>query len=226
MARTICINIPEPQPLLVATVPGVGDVQSIRSFALGATNICEDARAFVQGLQPIMAGLGLPLCILGCVSAITDVFTDEFPYVDPTALPELVSACACLATFTPFGFCGLLRSVLAAINSLLVCITGLISDIVSLEAQVASLMANPETLLMGQCLGDNVGRMLASITESFEPVVLLMDSMEFLYDFVGVPFSPIPGLSGSDAGTVLATLSTIQVTISSILTVVNGVCPP
>lgn len=226
MAREICIKIPDP-PVdpLVLTVPGVGELAVIREFTLSAYSVCQDARAFIQSLQPVFAALGLPLCILGCVISITQVFTTDFPFVDPGAFPAIVENCACLATFTPFGFCSMLSGIVNGLLQLMQCIIGLLGDLVQLTAQAAALASDPRTIASGICLQDNADVLLKTIQDAFDPITLLFDAAEFLFLFVGVPFSAISGISGASIADTLVLVQAVVDVLDTASDAIDLVCP-
>ena len=225
MARTICIGLPDPQPGLALTVPGVGEISVIRQFSNDAFSICADASAFINGLQPIFAALGLPLCILGCITAVIGVFSTSFPYVDPSALPNIATQCACLATFTPFGFCSMLSGITAGLLSLMTCITGLLADIVLLEAQAGNMALSPSTASAGACLSSNCAKLLDNVQESFNPVSKLFDAIGFLFAFVGVGVGSLGELTGDTVDEVLDSAAAITATLNTVNSAINSVCP-
>lgn len=226
-ARTICLEVPDVPPIPTMTIPGIGSgiPMSIRNMIVGATGPCEDARAFIQSVQPVLFGLGLPLCILGCVTAINSVFTSDFPFVDPAALPDLTAKCACLVSFTPLGYCQMLRGILEGVVIVLNCIVGLLNDIVALEAQVAALLSDPATLFAGQCLGANVPTFLEGITTAFSPVTSLVDATTMLTDLIGIEPITIDSLTGGTAAAVLEEAALILDVLTDALAVLAGICP-
>ena len=224
MARHVCISLPPPVAAPSVVIPGAGEIKTIRSFFLEAYSPCDDARAFMQEMQPVFAALGMPLCILGCVLSITGVFKTSFPYIDPSALAKVATDCFCLSTFTPFGFCGMIRSIVDGVTALLACITGVLGDIVRMESQAAALLSNPKTQAAGQCLQANADRLRGTVVESFESVVALFQVTSFLFAFVGVPFTAIGSLSGSTTTAVLTSLVDVQTVIGTVSDAIHTVC--
>jgi hypothetical protein len=227
-ARFACLAVPPPFDPLALTVPGMGELKTIRDFALEGLNACNEARAFLQTLQPLLGALAMPLCILGCVSAIMDIFDPNgFPPVDPTAIPAAIDACGCLIDFTPFGFCSTIYGLLNAIILLLQCIIGLMADIIALEARIAAVLAGGGDLAedIAECLAGQADNLLGTITTAFGPVADLFNSTSFLFNFVGVPFQEIQELSGDTAADVVVVCQDILIVLEGIRDVVNSVCP-
>ena len=229
MARQICIPLPDPIDPLSFPMPGIGIVSIPRDFADDAANVCKQARGFIQSIQPVMVGLSPFLCILECLLAITKVFKPGgFVPIDPSAIPKIIQKCACLASFTPFGYCGTLRGVLAGLLSVLSCLTGLLSDIVVVQSRIAALLARGDaaSLFAAECATGNQGRSLQNLVDSFQPVATLLESMGFLFEFVGVDSPSLENLAGSQVQDVLGVLLTIQEQLGAILDAVNSICPP
>jgi hypothetical protein len=225
MARRICIEVLSAPNPIGMTVPGMGTVQTQRPFQLGGYNSCADAHAFLAGLQPILAGLGMPLCLLSCLTSVIEVFSSDFPYVNPAALTKIPQKCFCLSSFTPFGFCGLLRGIVRGLVSVLHCFTGIIGDIIRMEAQAASLVSNPETAYAGQCLQGQSQTLLQNAKKDFAPVMQLFNASAFLFSFVGVTQSSVPSLGDGDAASTLAAITAMLKSMEMLMLSINAICP-
>lgn len=228
MGRTICVELPVPPSTpLGMTVPGIGRIEVIKQFSLEGYDVCADARSFLSTIQPLFSALGMPLCILGCLTSVVNVFGTDFPYIKPQALLKIPEKCACLTSFTPFGFCGLLRGVLIAIQQTLLCVTGMLGDLVKMESQIASLLSDPSTREMGVCLRKQADALRQNVQQQFGPVTTLFNASSFLFSFVGVSVPSLDvDLSGKGVGETLEVLSTIQQTIVTVVNAVEGICPP
>jgi hypothetical protein len=224
-AREICLPLPVAPPVQGITVPGMGTVKALRSFTLEGYDVCSDARSMLNTLQPVFGALGIPLCILGCVTSITKVFSSDFPYINPAALGKVVTDCACLGTFTPFGFCGMLRSLVGALSMSMGCMVGLLGDVVAMEAQAGAMLADPATAFQGRCLEAQASTLRKNAVMALNPTILLFNSSVFLFTFVGVPVEPIGELAGEDAAQTLEALAVAQTAINAVATAITSVCP-
>jgi hypothetical protein len=183
MARVVCLNIPQPVAPLAMVIPGVGAMEVVREFTLDAYSSCMDARIFINSLQPLLGGLGLPLCVLSCVTSITQLFTTDFPFVNPSALTDMVKKCLCLTTFSPFGFCSMILGLTKAIYALLSCIIGLMSDVLALETQALALLTDSTAFLFEFVgvtpisLGSLDGGSTAEVIESARAVQLVLANL-------------------------------------------------
>jgi len=225
MARVVCMKIPEPPTLLNITIPVIGDLSGVTDVALKAYNACEDARAFIQSIQPALGAFSLPLCILGCVISITEVFTDDFPFVDPVALPAMIEACSCLVSWTPFSFCKTLKDLIIALLRLMRCILGLIGDIVALEARLAALANLDLDSTLLACLTDQQKALLNTVISSFGPFSKFFDSIEFLFTFVGVPFQSLGSIAGDNTAEVVQAINAVIKVLEEIFEAISLVCP-
>jgi hypothetical protein len=215
------MQIPNPlTPPLSITIPGVGEIQGVREFALAAYSACEDARAFIQSLMPVLSALGLPLCILGCVSSVIQIFAPgSVPPLDPSAIPNMIQQCQCLLTFTPAAFCTMLRQILALISAILQCMIGLIGDIILLVAQVAELATHPDAVskAMGACLAGNAANLQKTINAAWGPVAKMFNSLGFLFSFIGAA----PQALGDVTGGPLQALADVAAINTQILDILN-----
>lgn len=223
--RVVCLDLPPPQARLSITIPGVGSMSNIGNFALEAYDVCAEARHFLAGIQPVFGALGMPLCILSCVSSITELFTSDFPFIDPTAIARMAKKCVCLASFTPFGFCGMIRGLLAAIMSVLNCMVGLLGDILVIESQAIALMLDPVTAATAQCMQRQASVLRQTLGNSFGPVSELLDSTKFLFDFVGVDAPTISSVTGSNTAEMIQVVQQIMGVLQIALNALNVVCP-
>jgi hypothetical protein len=225
MARVVCLNIPQPVAPLAMVIPGVGAMEVVREFTLDAYSSCMDARIFINSLQPLLGGLGLPLCVLSCVTSITQLFTTDFPFVNPSALTDMVKKCLCLTTFSPFGFCSMILGLTKAIYALLSCIIGLMSDVLALETQALALLTDPTTAGQGRCIGANAATMRETLQQSFGPVSILMDSTAFLFEFVGVTPISLGSLDGGSTAEVIESARAVQLVLANLITTIGSICP-
>jgi hypothetical protein len=225
VARSICLSLPIAPAPTVITVPGMGNIQAVRRLTLEAYDVCGDARSLLTTLQPVFGALGMPLCILGCLTSVIAVFSSDFPYINPAKLAKIPENCGCLTSFTPFGFCGLIRSLVNGISTALICMVSLLADVVAMEAQAASMLLHPETASAGRCLQGQANVLRQNALTSFNPVIKLFNASTFLFTFVGIPVDQIDEASGENAAETLAVISSIQLTISVVAAAINSACP-
>lgn len=225
MSRSFCLEFPVAPSTPSISIPGIGPVQAVRNFSLESYNVCSDARAMIQLMQPMLGAMGMPLCILGCLTSVTQVFSSDFPYINPAKLAKIPQNCACLTGFTPFAFCGMIRGVISIISSSLTCIVGMLGDLVRMEAQAASLLAHPETAFQGQCLHNQANVLNQNMLKQFNPVIQIHNAATFLFSFVGIPVSQIEEVSGSSSAETLQALAVVQQSIQTVATAINNICP-
>lgn len=223
--RSICLEIPVAPVMPTITIPGMGNVQAVREFTLEAYNVCSDARAVIQMLQPMLGALGMPLCILSCLTSVTQVFTTDFPYINPSKLMKIPQNCACLTSFTPFAFCGMVRGIINMVSSALTCMVDLFGDLVRMEAQAAALLAHPETFAQGQCLRGQVNVLNQNLLHQFNPIIQIHNAATFIFSFVGIPVDQIEEMSAGSTAEMLQKLSVVQQSIAFVATTINSVCP-
>lgn len=229
-ARRICVRLPDPEPLLEVTLPPSGTiVKGIQDLAMEAYNACNAARDFLRSMGPFFFGLGLPLCILGCVAAIIAIFDPESPVgIDPSAIPKMIEDCACLTGFTPFGYCSVLEGLVRSIIMVLDCIIGLMGDIIRLESQIASLSTylDEASQFAAQCLAGNVKVLRELALQAMEPITDLFNSLEFLFKFIGIPFQALAALTGDSAAEVIDACEDLKDFLEDpILVAIDAVCP-
>lgn len=228
MARTVCVRLAEPPSTnLSITIPGAGTVEALGSFSLQGYNACMEARAFLGQINPIFAALGMPLCLLGCISSIMSIFDiGSFPPIDVGAIPRMIQQCKCLLSFTPIGFCGMITGLIRAVVAVLDCLLNLLGDLVQMSARIADLAASGASVVDIECLEAQVGTLQKSVMQGFGPVVKLWDSVGFLFEFVGIPFQSLSDI-GSTGGLpeALAVVSDIKNVLNDISKVAASICP-
>jgi hypothetical protein len=211
------------------TVPGAGSFSAITDLSLSGYNACMEVRSFLGQLSPFFMALGMPLCVIGCVTSVLDIFdTEQFPPINVGAIPKMVEKCKCLASFTPFGFCGTISGLLNAVVEVLRCVRGLIGDIAVQGAQIAAMLADGDDNLayQAECLAGVQAVQLKNLTRSLGPVAELWDSAAFLFEFVGIPFVSLSTITqGGDVASMLRVLDEVLEALTSVRNALTTICP-
>jgi hypothetical protein len=255
MARHICISVPDPPPLPSISFPIMGTITAVRDAHLTVANTCDDAALMLRVSAPVIAGLGLPICLLGCTAAIVsfvtgvpnpdDGFLDQhgitYVLTNLVATPEAAlsalahgiskvsTQCGCLLNFTPVVWCTMVRGIVETMDAMITCVTQLLADILALEAQAAALLVDSlsaPAVAAAECLQRNANQLLGSVVDSFDVVSKLMAAMEPIFLLIGITFTPIGQLIGDDVAEVITSLQAIQVTLDAIYQSLTAICPP
>jgi hypothetical protein len=183
---------------------------------LGAYNPCAESHANVLGLQPIFVAMSLPLCIVGCLTKVIEALSN------PSEIPNVPAACACLSTFTPAAFCGMVKGMVQSVVVLLDCFLGMLGDLVAQQANAVSKLSSPNADIRaaGQCLMDEVDQLSKGLSDAFGPVSVFFDSIGFLFTFIGMSPVSLGTINPGPIADMIADLQAVSATIQSVLSVI------
>ena len=206
MARRICIQpCPAVFDLPQFTIPLMGGPMQAQGQlnTRSGCNSCDLMSAIMGQLSPLMGSLGLPLCLLGCMTALVNVskaLEDALgPPPDPskiaTAVTQVITKCECVVGFAlppPVGvicdFLKLVRDIINIVAGVINCVVGILEHLITLnlKANINIGSNNPDIAYAGTCLlgqtqvmMDTVnGKMgaMAVIFSIIQPVVSLIES--------------------------------------------------
>lgn len=210
MARTICIkpcpsNITLPQ----LTVPLMGSVMKAQGTlsVRGGCDGCELAGNFLLSLNPLLAGLGLPLCILGCAASIVGfvrAVPDSLgPPPDPTSLTsavaQVISRCSCvleMALPPPVGaicdFLKMVSDIITLISMIITCLVGLMTHLASFSLKASIMLASPDPVMKatGSCLIDQGQGMTDLLNQKLGGLYALLAILEPVFALLAAVTPP------------------------------------
>lgn len=212
MARVICVKPCVPSFSLALPIPFIGSIKPIAQLDLHSDCSGCDllASLFIQ-INPFIMSLGIPLCALGCLTAVIGMLKaipDSLgPPPDPTklvtALALVLQQCKCVldtALPPPAGpICQFLKFVLGLLQAALAvitCISTLLAHLVTLQlrATTLALNLNPDFVRVGQCLTLEVENLLALLLGKFNSLGALFGALAPVFALINL-LIPIPQLN-------------------------------
>ena len=210
MARDICVkpcppteNLPS---LKIPMIPGAMKAQA--NFSLqGGCDGCEFVGSLMLQLNPLLAGLGLPLCFLGCLASLIE-FVQSVPHSlgpppDPSKILQAVNAvvakCKCVVQLglpPPIGpicdFLKFVRDIIVLVDLVVDCIIGLIIHLLTLDLKASVLLADPNGSVqaVGNCLAGQVQALMDTLNGKFGAVSNIIQILQPLFDILSAVTPP------------------------------------
>ena len=208
MARTICIK-PCPPPIATAGVyvPFMGSMGADSTLNLdGGCTKCEEVTSLIAQLNPVFGALGVPLCLLKCLSGFMKILSDlsnnppDFAALATDAAAAIVD-CECVAQFAlppPAGsICEFLKSIngiLDVIDQVVDCVVELVTEITVLDVKAAVYLGdlNPKFTTVGQCLMAQNQNLMDILNHKFGSIGSLLDIIQPVITLLSASMSSIP----------------------------------
>jgi hypothetical protein len=212
MARDICLKPCVPTqgfgastvtiPLMGSQIIGAGNL----SLQGGCSN-CEIASNILLQLNVLLGGLGIPLCVLGClasvIAAVQAVPDSLGPPPNPvklvTAIANIAIKCECVLGFAlppPAGvicdFIQLIADILTVLDVVVDCLVGLITSILALNIQATLLLTGPPASQQAAaCLLEQLQLLMDGLNSNLGSLSTLIQAIQPVIQFLAT----VPGLS-------------------------------
>jgi hypothetical protein len=200
------IQIPFPKPLKVS-LPTGGTISAFADISKGIPTDCAMTFSLMLQIAPILASMECLIKVLKLLKPLIDV-VQGLPLPSPKVIEDFVKAAAdlvpCLLVPTPASIIPFVRDLLCLIIRALKCFLGQMKTILAvmggLSLQLASAQALGNTALVNsiQCAQQNAQAQAAHLSNSIEPLGVLLDLAGTFMGIAGVKPIKLPSL-GSQA---------------------------
>jgi hypothetical protein len=230
------IRLPQPKPLKIQ-LPTGGSLSAVSDIARGIPNDCSLSFNLLAQLGPFLASIECLLKVLKLLKPLIDI-VNGLPVPPVKAIQKFAKAAVdlapCLLVPTPANMIPFIRDILCLILKLLKCFLGQMKTILAmmsglqlrLDAALAS--GNAELAHALQCAQENASLSAQHLTQSVEPIKVLLELLGPFFGIAGVQPIQLPALgSAADVESLNQVVQTVQTVVATIQIVVDalGGCP-
>jgi hypothetical protein len=216
------IKLPSPKKLTVQLPVGGAKIQAFSDISKGVPNDCSLTLNLMLQIAPFLAASACLFKVLALIEPLMDVIKAVAP-PDPIklakAMPKLLKAAADLAPCIafPLGIPFFIRDLLCLIIKVLNCLLGQLKSLlaimsgITLQLSIAEADGNTDLLDALNCAKENAELQGAHLTQSIEPIGLILKAVGPLMGMAGIPEITLPTIgSGSDLQAMQQLVQTIQ----------------
>jgi hypothetical protein len=217
------LALPAPSKLKIQ-LPTGSTISAFADISKGIPNDCSMTFSLMMQIAPFLGAFDCLLRVLKLLKPLIEVVKSLGPPPDPIKLPSAiedfvkaaVDLAPCLLVPTPANIIPFLRDLLCLIRRVLKCfhdqLTSLLTTMHGLELklQLAQSTGNSELLTLIVCAQQNASTQAEHLTNSLEPVGVLLDLAGSLFDIAGVPTIKLPTVGQTDLAGLTALAETVQ----------------
>jgi hypothetical protein len=214
------ISIPGPKPLKVQ-LPTGGTISAFADISKGIPTDCSMTFSLLLQIAPFLAATECLMKILKLLKPLIEVIKGLPKPPSPALLVEFGEAAAavapCLLAPTPLAIIPFIRDLLCLILRVLNCFLGQMKSLLrvmeglELKLSLAQNTNNDELLNGINCARENAQAHAQHLTQSLEPIGVLLDLASALFDIAGVPTIKLPTIgSQTDLQSLHAFVQSIQ----------------
>jgi hypothetical protein len=234
------LTLPPPTSLSV-TLPTGGALKAFADISKGVPNDCSMTFSLMLQIAPFLAMSDCLLKILKLLKPLIDVVKSLGPPPDPIKLPPAiedfvkaaVDLAPCLLVPTPLAIIPFVRDLLCLILRVLQCLLSQLKSIVTLmeglqiQLDLAQSTGNLDLINTILCAQGNASAQAQHLTNSLEPVGVLLGLASTMFEIAGVQPISLPALGQSDVAGLNALVKSLQevVSVITIATEALGGCP-
>jgi hypothetical protein len=214
------ISIPGPKPLKVQ-LPTGGSISAFADISKGIPTDCSMTFNLLVQLAPFLAATECLIKVLKLLKPLIEVIKGLPKPPSPGLLVEFgeaaVALAPCLLVPTPASIIPFIRDLLCLILRVLNCFLGQMKSLLrvmeglELKFNLAQNSGNDEQLNSIKCAQQNANAHAQHLTQSLEPIGVLLDLAGALFGIAGVPTIKLPAVgSQTDLQSLNALVEAIQ----------------
>jgi hypothetical protein len=218
------VQIKAPKPLKI-TLPTGGTLSAFSDLSKGIPSDCSMTFSLMLQIAPFLASTECLLKVLGLIGPLVEVIKAvPDPIKLAGAVPKFVQAAEavmpCVAVVTGLGIIPFVKDLLCLIIKALTCFKSQLQSIVGimsgLSLQLTAAQASGDTALISaiQCEQDNASALASNLTNSLEPIGVILQLAGTLFGIVGMKPITLPTIG---PGTDLTALNTVLETIQGVI---------
>jgi hypothetical protein len=230
----IDVELPKPSPMSV-TLPTGGTLKAFTDISKGIPTDCSMSFSLLLQIAPLLASMECIVKILKLIKPLIDII-NGLPIPPVKAIQEFAKAAVdlapCLAIPTPAAIIPFIRDILCLVLSILKCFLGQLKSIVGVMAglkiqlDLANAAGNVELATALGCAQRNAEISASHLTQSIEPLGVILDLIGPLMGIAGLNPIRLPGIGGASdvqaLNQVIETLQGVVATIQGIVDTIGG----
>ena len=227
------LKLPKPEPLKI-TLPTGGTISAFSDISKGIPNDCSMTLSLLLQLGPFLGAFDCLFKVLKLLKPLIDLING---LTSPPPSPKIISDFAeavkevapCFLVPTPLNMLPFVRDVICLIIKVMKCLISQMKSLagvmggLSLQLNAAREAGNNELVELLECAQENSKTSAAHLTQSIEPIGVLLDIIGPMMGIVGQQPIKLPGLgSAEDVESINSVIETLQGVVEALQVVADA----
>jgi hypothetical protein len=225
------ISLPKPTKLKIA-LPTGGSLSAITDVSKGIPNDCSLTFSLLLQIAPLLGSIECLIRVLKLLKPLIELLK-ALPLPSPKLIADFVKAAEgvaeCLLVPTPLRMIPFVRDILCLVLKVLKCLIGQLKTILgvmqglTIKINAATEAGNSELLAALQCSMDNAQTAAGHLTNSVEPIGLILELVEPFMEIAGISPIKLPKMgSQNDLNALNSALQALQSVVATLQVVVDA----